>query len=193
MIIAGYETSSHALAWVCYQLAAHPDAQRAVQEEVDRVLAGRPPDLADLSALTYTRQVVDETLRLCTPAWQTMRRAVEADVIGGYRIPAGSDVYLNLLTLHRHPDFWPDPERFDPDRFALAASEKRPKHVYQPFGSGPRFCIGKHFALTELVLVTAMFAQALSASIPPGQPPVGFAPLVTLHPRGGIQLMMAPR
>ncbi|HVV20584.1 MAG TPA: cytochrome P450 [Pseudonocardiaceae bacterium] len=190
VIIAGYETTSNALAWVMYQLATHADAQRRVQAEVAAVLGGRTPSFADLSRLEYTRRVVDETVRLCTPAWHTMRRAVAADVVGGYRIPRGSDIYLNMFTLHRHPRFWPDPERFDPDRFLPEAVAQRPKHVYQPFGTGPRHCLGKHFSLTELVLVTAMFAQSLTAVRPAGQPPVGFAPLVTLHPKGGIHLIM---
>jgi cytochrome P450 len=190
VIIAGYETTSNALAWVIYQLATHEETQRRVRAEVDAVLGGRRPTFADLSALEYTRMVVDETVRLCTPAWHTMRRAVADDVVGGYRIPRGSDIYLNMFTLHRHPRFWPDPERFDPDRFRPAAVQQRPRHVYQPFGSGPRHCLGKHFALTELVLVTAMFTQSLTAVRPPGQPPVGFAPLVTLHPKGGIHLTM---
>ncbi|MFE0457856.1 cytochrome P450 [Kitasatospora sp. NPDC058965] len=193
MIIAGYETSANAMAWICYELATHPDVQRRVQEEVDRVLDGRVPTFADLSELTYTRMVIDETLRLRTPAWHTMRNSVDEDVIGGYRIPKGVSIYLNMLLFHRHREFWPDPTRFDPDRFTPEEVARRPRNVYQPFGSGPRHCIGKHFALIEFHLITAMLAQAFTVSRPAGQPDVGFAPLLTLHPKGGIHLRLQRR
>ncbi|MER6912302.1 cytochrome P450 [Streptomyces sp. NPDC000594] len=192
-IVSGYETSSHSIAWVFYRLARHPDIQSRVQKEVDEVLQGQPPTFDSLAKLPYTRMVIDETLRLHTPAWQTMRRALRDDEIDGYRIPRGSSVYLNFLTYHRHPEFWPDPERFDPERFTPENVAKRPRNVYQPFGSGPRHCIGKYFALTEIHLITAMLAQSFTVSVPAGQPPVGFKPLVTLHPRGGIHLHLTPR
>ncbi|MFE7312267.1 cytochrome P450 [Streptomyces sp. NPDC057555] len=193
MIIAGYETSSNSIAWIFYQLAAHQDVQRRVQEEVDGVLEGRVPAFEDLPKLPYTRMVIDETLRMFTPAWQTMRHAVDDDVIGGYHIPRGTDVYLNMFTFHRHPEFWPEPGRFDPERFTPDEVAKRPRNVYQPFGSGPRHCLGKHFALTELHIITAMLVQRLHATRPAGQPPAGFAPLVTLHPKGGIHLRFTRR
>lgn len=193
MIIGGYETSSNSISWIFYNIADHPDVQRRLQDEVDGVLDGRVPTFDDLSRLTYTRMVVDETLRMFTPAWQTMRHAIEDDVIDGYRIPGGTDVYLNLFTFHRHPEFWPDPTRFDPERFAPEEVAKRPRNVYQPFGSGPRHCLGKHFALTELHIMTAMLAQRFHVTKPDGQPPVGFDPLITLHPKGGIQLRLRRR
>lgn len=193
MIVAGYETSGNSIAWVFYQLAQHPDVQRQVQAEVDAVLDGRAPEVTDLPKLSYTRMVIDETLRLFTPAWQTMRHAIDGDVIGGYRIPRGSDIHLNFFALHRHPEFWPDPNRFDPQRFTPEAVAGRPRHAYQPFGSGPRHCIGKHFALAELHIVTVMLAQTFHVSRPEGQPPAGFAPLVTLHPKGGLHLRLHHR
>lgn len=193
MIIAGYETTSNSIAWTCYQLAEHPDMQRRVHEEVDSVLGGRVPAFDDLPKLTYTRMVIDETLRLFTPGWQTMRRAVAEDVLGEYRIPQGTNIYLNLFTFHRHPDFWPDPLRFDPERFSAAAIAERPRNAYLPFGLGPRHCIGKHFALTELHVIATMLAQTFHVTRPPGQPPVGFEPLVTLHPKGGIHLLLQRR
>ncbi|WP_369172888.1 cytochrome P450 [Streptomyces sp. R28] len=192
-IVSGYETSSHSIAWVFYRLARHPEIQSRVQQEVDEVLQGQSPTFDSLTELPYTRMVIDETLRLHTPAWQTMRRALRDDEIGGYHIPRGSSVYLNFLTYHRHPEFWPDPERFDPERFTPENTAKRPRNVYQPFGSGPRHCIGKYFALTEIHIITAMLAQSFTVTVPAGQPPVGFSPLVTLHPRGGIHLHLTPR
>ena len=192
MIIAGYETSSNSISWVFYQLAQRPEVQDRVQAEVDEVLGGRAPGFDDIARLTYTRMVIDETLRLYSPAWQTMRSAVEDDVIGGYRIPGGTNVYLNFFAFHRNPDIWPEADTFDPERFR-PGQNSIPPAVYQPFGSGPRHCIGKHFALTELVVITAMFAQAYRVSRPAGQPPVGFAPLTTLHPKGGISLLLNSR
>jgi cytochrome P450 len=122
-----------------------------------------------------------------------MRRAIGADTVGPYQIPAGCDIYLNLFTLHRHPALWPDPDRFDPQRFTPEAAAGRARHVYQPFGSGPRHCIGKHFALTELHLATAMVAQSLHLSRVPDAPATGFRPHVTLHPDGGIRLRVRAR
>ncbi|MFY1632489.1 cytochrome P450 [Solwaraspora sp. WMMB335] len=194
MIIAGYETTSNSIAWVFYQLARHPEVQHRVHDEVDDVLGGRMPAFDDLPRLPYSRMVVDETLRMFTPAWQTMRRAVDDDVIDGYHIPGGTELHLNMFLLHRHPDFWPAPDRFDPDRFTPEAVAARPRHAYQPFGSGPRYCIGKHFALAELHLILVMLAQTFSVTLPAAdQPPVGFAPLVTLHPKGGLHLRLYRR
>ncbi|MFI9503585.1 cytochrome P450 [Nocardia sp. NPDC052566] len=193
MIIGGYETTSNSIAWIFYQLAERPEMQQRVHDEVDGVLDGRVPAFADLANLPYTRMVIDETLRLFTPGWQTMRRAAAADVIGDYRIPKGTNIYLNLFTFHRHPDFWPDPLRFDPERFSAAEIAKRPRNVYLPFLSGPRHCIGKHFALAELHVITTMLAQTFHVTRPAGLPPVGFEPLLTLHPKGGIQLRLRRR
>ncbi|MBB2910360.1 cytochrome P450 [Streptosporangium becharense] len=193
MIVAGYETSSNSISWIFYQLAEHQEIQRRVQDEVDDVLGGRPPTFDDLPKLTYTGMVIDETLRLFTPAWHTMRHAIEEDVIGGYHIPKGSNIYLNLFIYHRHPDFWPEPTRFNPERFSPEEVAKRPRNLYQPYGSGPRLCIGKHFAQAELLIMAAMFAQTFHVTRPQGQPPVGFAPLITLHPKGGIHLRLRRR
>ncbi|WP_030949876.1 cytochrome P450 [Streptomyces sp. NRRL S-646] len=193
MIVAGYETTSNAIAWICHQLAHLPEVQLRLQDEVDRVLGGRTPRFKDLTHLTYARMVVDETLRLFTPAWQTMRRAAADDVVGGHRIPAGTGIYINFLTLHRHPEFWPDPERFDPERFDPKAQAGRPRHAYQPFGAGPRHCIGKHFALTELLIITVMIAQSCTLARVPGTPRTSFAPLLTLHPADNIRLHIRSR
>ncbi|MFI6442232.1 cytochrome P450 [Streptomyces sp. NPDC050759] len=193
MIVGGFETSSNSIAWIYQQLAEHPEVQRRVQSEVDEVLGGRPPTFADLSRLVYTRRVVDETLRMFTPAWQTMRRAAQSDQIGGYRIRQHANVYINFFTLHRHPEFWPDPDRFDPDRFSPQASAQRPRHAYQPFASGPRHCIGKHFGLAELQVTTAMLAQRFHVEQPQNLPSPGFDPLLTLHPKNGIHLRLRHR
>ncbi|MDN0197967.1 cytochrome P450 [Streptomyces sp. S.PNR 29] len=193
LCIGAFETTTNTLSWAFYLLARHPEAEARLHEEVDRVLAGRVPRFEDLARLTYTRMVIDETLRIYSPAYQTMRHAREEDVIAGYRIPAGSNILLNSYLLHRHPDFWSDPETFDPDNFTPERVAERPKHAYIPFGSGQRVCIGKHFALTELVLVLATVARGHRLVLPAGAPAVEPDPLITLHPRGGVHLRLAHR
>jgi cytochrome P450 len=193
IVVGAYETTTNSLSWVFYLLAQHPREERKFLDEVDRVLDGRLPTFDDVHRLTYTRMVIEETLRLYSPAWQTMRRAREADVIGGYHVPANSNIYLNSYVLHRHVDFWTEPEKFDPDRFTPEQIAARPKHVYIPFGSGPRICIGKHFAMTEIALVMATIAQRYRLVLPPGAAPVEPLPLITLHPKDGVRLRLEPR
>jgi cytochrome P450 len=193
IMVGGYETTTYSLAWLLYLVARHPDVQQRLRDEVDGVLGDRVPTADDLASLPYTKQVVDETLRVSPAAWQTMRHAVDDDVIGGYDVPAGASVYVNLLTLHRHPDYWPDPARFDPDRFAPAVSAERPRNAYIPFGIGPRACLGKSFALTELQIVLAMTMQRFDIAIPAGQPPVRMQPLISLRPEGGVHLVVTER
>jgi cytochrome P450 len=193
LIIGGYETTSNSVAWLLYTVGQHPRVQERLHAEVDSVLCGRDPTFDDVPRLSYTRMIIDETLRLYTPAWQTMRSSIEADEIGGYRIPPKSDLYLNIHALHRHPEFWPRPWEFDPDRFSPPEVAKRPRHAYIPFGSGPRVCIGKHFALTELTIILAMIAQAYRVEIPATHRDVRPEPLITLHPKGGVHVRIARR
>jgi cytochrome P450 len=193
LLIGGYETTSNSVAWLMYAVGQHPEVQERLHAEVDTILNGRVPTFDDVLKLKYTRMIVDETLRLYTPAWQTMRSSIEEDEIGGYRIPPRSNLYFNFFALHRHPEFWSRPDEFDPDRFVPAEVAKRPKHVYIPFGSGPRVCIGKHFALTELVIILAMIAQAYRVVIPDGYDNVEPVSHITLHPKGGVHVRMVRR
>ncbi|MFF7154339.1 cytochrome P450 [Streptomyces sp. NPDC008139] len=191
--IGAYETTTNTLSWVFYLLARHPEVEKRLHEEVDRVLGGRTPAFEDLRDLTYTRMIVDETLRIYSPAYQFMRHATEDDEIDGYRVPAGSNVLINSYFLHRHPDFWDEPERFRPERFGPQESAGRPKHAYLPFGGGHRVCIGKHFALTELTLVLATVASGHRLVLPEGAPEVVPEALITLHPKGGVHLRLERR
>jgi len=133
---------------------------------------------------------VDETLRLYSPAWQTMRRAIHDDNVAGYYVPASANIYLNSYLLHRHRSFWESPDAFIPERFSAEGIASRPKHVYMPFGGGPRICLGKYFALTELQLVVATISQRFTLRLPPGAAPVEAEPLITLHPKGGVHLVV---
>ncbi|MFI9503586.1 cytochrome P450 [Nocardia sp. NPDC052566] len=191
--VGAYETTTNTLSWTFYLLARHPDIEKRLHAEVDQVLGDRVPTFDDLPKLTYARQIVEETLRIYSPAYQFMRRATVADEIDGYRMPVGTNVLLNSYFLHRHPEFWEDPERFDPDRFTPEEVAKRPKHAYIPFGSGHRICIGKHFALAELTLVLATVARGHRLFQPPGAPEVRPEALITLHPKGGVHLRLGHR
>jgi cytochrome P450 len=193
IMVGGYETTTHTLGWMFYQVARHPEVMQRIQDEVDAVIGDRPPTFDDLLALRYSRRVVDETLRMNSAAWQTMRHAIDDDVIGGHHIPAGSGIYINILTVHRHPEYWPDPDRFDPDRFLPAAIAERPRNSYLPFGLGPRNCIGKHFALTELHLVLVMILQRYTLRLPDGVTTIPMQPMVTLRPKGGVHMHVTRR
>jgi cytochrome P450 len=191
--IGAYETTTNTLSWAFYLLARHPQVEERLHAEVDDVLGGRIPDFTDLPKLAYTRMVADETLRIYSPAYQFMRRARESDEINGYRVPAGTNILINSYLLHRHPEFWDDPERFAPERFTPERIAQRPKHAYVPFGSGRRVCIGKHFALAELVLVLATVARRHRLVLPPDAPEVHPEALITLHPKGGVHLDLEHR
>ncbi|MEP7117942.1 MAG: cytochrome P450, partial [Acidobacteriota bacterium] len=188
MLLAGHETTASALSWTLALLASHPEAATRVRAEVDAVLGRRAPTLDDLAHLTCTTQVIQESMRLFPPIWAIERRAVRAGVIGGFAIPAGSSVIISPYVLHRHPDFWPDPERFVPERF----DGTRTPSAYLPFGGGPRYCVGSEFAMMEARLVIAMVMQAWRLTVVPGQI-VAPAPGLTLRLRHGLRVSAEPR
>lgn len=159
MLFAGHETTASTLTWVWYLLSRHPAVEQRLREEIDQVLGGRRPTMDDLPKLVYTRHVIDETLRLYPPAWQVFRQAEEDDEIGGYPIPAGTSVMWCSYLMHRHPQYWHSPERFDPDRFNKMDSGRRDAAGYYPFGAGPRLCIGNTFAMAEMQFAIAMILQ----------------------------------
>ncbi len=158
LFLAGFETTARSLTWGWYLLSRHPQVMAQLAAEVETVLGGRAPTVADLHNLTYTRRVVDEVLRLYPPTALLGRQTVADDIIGGYPIPAGAIVMLVPFLTHRHPAVWIDPERFDPERFRPDAMSDRPKSAYIPFITGPRVCLGNNFALMEMVLAFAMTA-----------------------------------
>ncbi|MEU7634132.1 cytochrome P450 [Nocardia sp. NPDC049220] len=182
MLFAGHETSANTLTWVWYLLGHHPDVEERLRAEIDTVLADRRPRTADLPPLTYTRQVIQETLRLYSPAWHNYRQAVEDDEIGGYRIPAGTTILWSYYFIHRHPNYWPNPEQFDPDRFSEVNDVGGTHPGYYPFGAGPRMCIGNVFAMAEMQLTIAMTLQRYRL-VPTSNKLIAPVPLITLHPR----------
>ncbi len=192
ILIAGHETVASALTWAAYLLAQNPDVEARMLAELDSVLGGRDPGVDDLPALDYTRRVFDETLRLYPPAWIVTRKNIAEDTLSGARIPPGSLVVVSLVTAQRNPAYWPDPERFDPDRFLPEAAAGRPRYAYLPFGGGPRLCIGNTFALTEAPLILASIYQRYRLALEPGRPVI-VDPLVTLRPRGGLHMRVVTR
>jgi len=187
MMFAGHETTSVTLTWACYLLSQNPEAEARLHAELDQVLGGRAPAIADLPRLPYTRAVIDETLRLYPPAFGITRQSIKADEFGGYRIPANSSLTLVFYNVHRDARFWSEPERFDPDRFTPERSAGRPPFAYLPFGAGPRQCIGNQFALTEAQLVLATLAQRYQLRLVPGHT-VMPNPIFTLRTSHGLPM-----
>ena len=189
---AGHETTSNALTWAWYLLAQHPAVLRRLQAEVDGVLDGRIPTLADLPYLPYTRQVFDETLRLYTPVPLIARYLPQEASLLDYTLPGHSMIAVSIYNIHRHPDFWENPETFDPARFAPERSAGRHKYAYIPFGAGPRKCIGNHFALTEGTLLLAAIAARYNLRLLPGHP-VERQIAITMRPKYGLKMIVEPR
>lgn len=192
VLVGGYETTTNTISWIWYLLAQNPAIEQRVHQELDAVLAGRIPTVDDLPQLTYTRMVIDEALRIYPPAWQIMRRSCKEDIIDGYHIPANTTFFWTQYTVHRHPDFWENPEQFNPERFLPAKVAGRSRYAYIPFSYGPRICIGNNFALTEIHLVLATIAQRYRLRLLPG-PPVKTVALITLRPSDTIYMHLEHR
>ncbi len=191
MLLAGHETTANGLAWTCHLLAGAPPVADRVAAEAARVLDAAVTK-ADATSLTYTRMVIDEALRLYPPVWTFSRTPRADDEILGYRVPADAVVILSPWVTHRHPDFWPDPTRFDPERFLPARVADRHRFAYFPFAAGPRQCVGEPFALLEMTLVVAAIGRRFRLTSAHPQPLVP-EPLVTLRPRGGVPVRVARR
>lgn len=189
---AGHQTVVAALSWTWYLLALHPEVEQKLFEEVKQVLNGRTPTFEDVEKLQYTSMVIQEAMRLYPPAWVLVRTAVDNDEIGGYLIPKGSTVMVSQYVTHRHPDFWDEPEKFDPERFSSARSKDRPRFAYFPFGAGPRQCIGNYFALLEIPLILSMAIQNYRLHLDPNHSVVPQCGL-NLEPQNGIRCTVHKR
>lgn len=190
-LLAGHETTATSLGFALHLLARHPEERKRAHEEVDRVLAGRVPTAADLDALPYLTQVLKEAMRLFPAAGAIGRRAVAATEIDGHTIPAGADVIVAPWVTHRHPRYWPDAERFDPDRFTPEAEAERPRYAWFPFGGGPRACIGQHFSMLESVIALAMLLQAYDLDAIDTEVPISAG--ITLQAVGPARVRLRPR
>ena len=187
IFFAGHETTAATMTWAFYQLSQHPDIEERVRAEIKSVLDGRMPGFADLPKLSYLQQFINEVLRLYPAAYLFAREALVEDVIDGYPIPANTLIFISPFVTHRDEQYWPDPERFDPDRFAPEQIVSRPRHVYYPFGEGPHVCIGNNFALMEMQLILAMTLRRFRLRLVPDHS-VAFKPEATLRPKYGMKM-----
>jgi cytochrome P450 len=191
---AGHETTATALTWWGWAMASHPQVAQRAHEEVDRVLGSRTPAFADLPALSFLGNTIKETLRLYTPAPALMsRRAMQDMRVGRWQVPKGSLVRITPWVVHHDPRWYPDPERFDPDRFDEARAASLPRGAFLPFGTGPRVCIGNSFSMAEMTLIAAMLLQRFELRLPPGAKTPKAAVNVTLRPAEGLRLVLSRR
>ena len=189
LFLAGHETTANALAWTWHVLAQHEPERQRMKQELDAVLGdGRLPGLEDMPRLTYTTAVLSESMRLFPPVWVVGRRAVEDVIIGDIAVPRRTIVIMSQYVVHRDARFWPEPERFLPERW-LGETPERPKFAYFPFGGGSRVCIGESFAWAEGVLMLAVMAQRWRLEPVVGHP-VEFNPTVTLRPKHGLRMIV---
>lgn len=192
LFFAGHETTAHALTWMWYLLCKHPEVEARVVAELDEVLAGRDPTVADLDRLPYLEQVVKESMRLLPSVWSFVREPTSDVQLGEYRVPAGTCLFISSYLVHRDARWYPDPLRFDPERFTRENERKIPRGAYLPFSMGPRVCLGKQFAMMEARLVLATLLQRLRPALAPGHEPELQAAL-SLQPRHGLSITVTPR
>jgi cytochrome P450 len=185
IFLAGHETTANALAWTLYALGQHPEVELRLREEIRTVVGERPVTLGDLPKLGLLERVLLESMRIHPPVWSLARSALEDDVIGGYRIPAKTWIFISPFLTHRDPRFWPEPERFDPDRFLPEVEGARPKGAYFPFALGPRKCIGEAFSMLEARLILSRILQRTELRLTEGFQ-AELDPTVTLRPKRGI-------
>jgi cytochrome P450 len=192
IFLAGYETVANALSWTWYLLSQNPEAESRLHSEIENVLEGRLPSVDDVPHLPYTEQVLAESLRLYPPAWAMGRYARNDFSLEDYFLPAKTTVLISQFVTHRDARFFPDPLRFDPDRFSPEGKAGRRKFTYFPFGAGPRQCIGESFAWMEAILILASIAQKWKLRLLPDHR-VEPQPLITLRPKYGMRMQIEPR
>lgn len=192
LFLAGHETTAIALSWTWYLLSENPDVERRLVEEVTAVLGDRPPTLDDIPHLVYADMVIRESMRLYPPAWRIGREVIEEVDIGGYAVPVGAQVIMSQWVVHRDERFYPDPERFRPERWSDPGVDELPRFAYFPFGGGARRCIGDTFAMMEAILVMTTIVQRYHLSLQPGQRIEAF-PSITLRPKYGLDVVAERR
>lgn len=191
LVLAGHETTANTLTWALTLLSRFPAARDRLVAEVDEALGGRDPQADDVDALPWTQAVVNEAMRLYPPAWTVERDALEDDDIAGVRVAVGDTIAISPYLLHRHPEFWPNPEGFDPRRFEPDSASTRPRYAFMPFGGGRRICVGAGLAQLEATLALAVLAQTARVDLLPTAALRARAD-VTLHPRGRVPATVTP-
>ena len=189
LFLAGHETTATALTWTFYLLSQSPEVELKLREELAAVLGGRAPGYEDLPQLTYTEMVLAESMRLYPPAWAVGRMVKKQYRLYNHQLSPGAICIMSPYVMHRHPRYYPDPERFDPQRFTAEAKQSRPKFAYFPFGGGPRVCIGERFAWMEGVLLLATILQNWRMRLVPGQV-IEPHPQITLRTRYGVKMTL---
>jgi len=191
LFLAGHETTALALSWSWYLLASHPEAEKKFHAELDEVLGGRTPTVADMASLKYTEMIAKEAMRLYPPAYAVGREAIEETEIGGFRVPKGTQLFAFQWVTHRDARFFEDPAAFKPERWTSEKSEQLPKYAYFPFGGGPRQCIGNYFAMMEIVLLLATIGQRFRFALTDER--VEVLPVLSLRPKSGIKVKLHHR
>lgn len=192
LFLAGHETTALTLSWAWYLLAQNPEVEKNFHAELDQVLGGRPPTVADMPRLQYAEKIAKESMRLYPPAYGVGREAVEDFELGGYRVRAGSQLFMFQWAMQRDPRYFNEPSRFYPERWTEDFTSGLPKYAYFPFGGGPRVCIGNYFALMEVVLLLATIGQRFRFSLLP-EHPVSLMPAMSLRPADGIKVNVQKR
>jgi cytochrome P450 len=192
LFLAGHETTANTLTWTWYLLSQHPDVEKKLHKELDEILQGRVPTFEDVPRLVYTEMVVAESIRLYPPAWAIGRRSLVDQRIGPYAVPADAIVLLSPFVTQRDARFFPDPSRFDPERWTPEAKDSRSPYSYFPFGGGPRRCIGEGFAWAEAILVLATLVSRWRAQLVAGQK-IEPKALITLRPKHDVRMTIERR
>ena len=193
MIIAGHETGATTLNWAWYSLAQNPIEEKKLHDEVDNGVAGDIPTFEEVGQLPFSRQVIEEALRLYPPVWLYSRTAIADDNVCGYDIPAGTNIFFSPYYLHRHPDFWDEPDTFNPDRFAVDEVKKRHKFAFIPFSAGPRRCIGDYFSIVEMQIHLGTMAQKFKLEYIASEKGVELDPQVNLRSKNSIMMKLIKR
>jgi cytochrome P450 len=192
IFLAGHETTANVLTWTWYLLSQNPEVEAKLHKEIDEVLETRMPTFEDVERLRYTEMVLAESMRLYPPAWALGRLATNDCEIAGYPVPSKSLVLMSQYVIHHDPRFFPEPLRYDPERWTSEARESRPQFSYFPFGGGPRRCIGEGFAWMEGILLLATLAGRWQMRLVPHHP-VALKPLMTLRPKYGMRMTLVKR
>jgi enediyne biosynthesis protein E7 len=187
LLLAGHETTASTVGWTLDLVSQHPRVRDKLHEEAVAVYGDRRPVYEDLTRLRYTNMVLQETMRLFPPVWILPRRALGEDEVGGYHVPAGAEVLICPYTLHRHPKYWADPDRFDPERFNPDVPSNRPRYAHIPFGAGPRFCVGNHLGMMEATFIISTLMRDLRLDKQPGFR-VTPEPMMSLRLGGGLPM-----
>jgi cytochrome P450 len=192
IFVAGHETTANAMAWLLALVAQNPEVEAKLHAEIQAKWPAEGLNSANLQQFAYTRQVIEESLRVYPSIWNIGRRCTEEDQLGGYRVPVGTNMVIPIFHFHWSAKYWDNPQKFDPDRFAPERRPPADPMIYFPFGAGPRSCIGNHFAMQELMIITILLHRAFRFQVEASFPIIP-EPLITLRPKNGMRLHLQER